>query len=51
MSSPGRPAADAIYVFAGDHPDAANAGIDVMFEFTPAGERIRRPALRQASRH
>jgi hypothetical protein len=34
---------DAIYVFACDHPDARNAAINVMFEFTPAGERIRRP--------
>src|SRR5215471_14906644 len=33
----------AIYVFACDHPDARNASINVMFEFLPAGERIRRP--------
>jgi hypothetical protein len=38
--------ADAIYVFAGDHPDASSAGINIMFEFTPEGERIRRPAIR-----
>jgi hypothetical protein len=37
---------DAIYVFAGDHPDASSAGINIMFEFTPEGERIRRPAIR-----
>jgi hypothetical protein len=43
--------ADAIYVFASDHPDAGNAAINVMFEFTPAGERIRRPGTRTASRH
>jgi len=43
--------ADAIYVFAGDHPDARNAGINVMFEFTPQGERIRRPGTRTATRH
>jgi hypothetical protein len=35
--------ADAIYVFACDHPDASSAGVNIMFEFTPAGERIRRP--------
>ena len=43
--------ADAIYVFACDHPDARNAAINVMFEFTPAGERIRRPGTRTAPRH
>jgi hypothetical protein len=26
---------DAIYIFACDHPDARNAAINVMFEFTP----------------
>jgi hypothetical protein len=35
---------DAVYVFACDHPDASSAGIDIMFEFTPEGERIRRAA-------
>jgi hypothetical protein len=43
--------ADAVYVFACDHPDACNAAINVMFEFTPAGERIRRPGPRTAARH
>jgi hypothetical protein len=42
---------DAIYVFACDHPDARSAGINVLFEFTPGGERIRRPGTRAASRH
>jgi len=42
---------DAIYVFACDHPDARNAGINVMFELTPAGERLCRPAIRTATRH
>jgi hypothetical protein len=37
---------DAIYVFASDHPDASNTEINIMFEFTPAGERIRRAATR-----
>jgi hypothetical protein len=36
----------ALYVFACDHPDAGKAGISVMYEFTPAGERIRRQATR-----
>jgi hypothetical protein len=43
--------ADAIYVFACDHPDARNAAINVMFEFTPAGERIRRLGTRTVTRH
>jgi hypothetical protein len=43
--------ADAIYVFACDHPDASNAAINVMFEFTPEGQRVRRPAIRTAARH
>jgi hypothetical protein len=42
---------DAVYVFACDHPHARNAAINVMFEFTPAGERIRRPGTRTARRH
>src|SRR4051794_22713049 len=42
---------DAIYVFAYDHPDARNAAINVIFEFTPAGERIRHPGTRQITRH
>jgi hypothetical protein len=43
--------ADAIYVFACDHPDARNAAIEITFEFTLGGERIRRPGDRNASRH
>ena len=43
--------ADAIYVFACDHPDGRAASVNVMFEFTPAGTRIRRPGTRTASRH
>jgi hypothetical protein len=43
--------ADAVYVFACDHPDARNAAINVMFEFTPAGARIPRPGPRTAARH
>jgi hypothetical protein len=42
---------DAVYVFSCDHPDARNAAINVMFEFTPAGERIRRPGTRTVRRH
>ena len=42
---------DAIYVFACDHPDAHNVAINVMFEFTPAGGRIRHPGTRTAARH
>jgi hypothetical protein len=42
---------DAVYVFACDHPDASEAAVNVMFEFTPAGERIRRPGIRGAARH
>ena len=41
----------AVYVFACDHPDARDTTINVMFEFTPAGERICRPAIRTAARH
>ncbi len=41
----------AVYVFAHDHPDASNAGINIMFEFTPEGERIRHPGIRAATRH
>ena len=50
VASTPQPAA-ALYVFACDHPDAAKAGINVMFEFTPEGERIRRPGVRAATRH
>ena len=42
---------DAIYAFASDHPDARSAAINVMLEYTPAGECIRRPPLRNAPRH
>ena len=38
-------------VFACDHPDTRIAAINVMFEFTPGGERIRRPGTHTASRH
>jgi hypothetical protein len=41
----------ALYVFASDHPDACKAAINVMFEFTSAGQRIRRPGPRAAVRH
>lgn len=41
----------AVYVFASDHPDAGNPALNVMFEFTSAGERIRRPAISKPSRH
>jgi hypothetical protein len=40
-----------VYVFACDHPDARNAAITIMVEQTPAGERIRRPGIRRATRH
>jgi hypothetical protein len=43
--------ADAVYIFACDHPDARNAAINVMFEFTPVGERIPRPSTQIAARH
>ena len=36
----------AVYGFACNHSDASNVGISVMFEFTPAGGRIRRTATR-----
>jgi hypothetical protein len=45
-SWPGR----AVYVFACDHPDARSITINAMFEFTPAGERIRHPGLRAVTR-
>jgi hypothetical protein len=41
----------AVYVFACDHPDARDAAINVMLEFTPEGQRIRRPGLRTSARH
>lgn len=40
----------AVYAFAGDHPDARSITINRMFEFTPAGERIRHPGLRSVTR-
>ncbi len=43
--------ADTVYVFACDHSDAQNTAINVMFEFTPAGRRIRHPGTRTAARH
>jgi hypothetical protein len=46
VASTPRPAA-AVYVFAGDHPDAAKAGINIMFEFTPEGACIRRKVTRR----
>jgi hypothetical protein len=39
----------AVRVFAGDHPDAGNARIDIMFEFLPDGRRI--PRDDRPSRH
>ena len=30
----------AVYIFACDHPDARNVGTTVMYQLTPAGERI-----------
>src|ERR1700760_2100020 len=49
----GRAAAgsDAIYAFPSHHPDARSAAINVMLEYMPAGERIRRPGIRDAVRH
>jgi hypothetical protein len=41
----------AVYVFACDHPDARDAAINVMLEYTPEGERIRRPGFRTSARH
>jgi hypothetical protein len=49
----GRAAAgtDAIYAFPSHHPDARSAAINVMLEYTPAGECIRRPRVRTSARH
>ena len=41
----------AVYVFACDHPDARNPGINIMFEQTPTGERFRHTGIRSATRH
>jgi hypothetical protein len=41
----------AVYIFASDHPDARDAAINVMLEYTPAGACIRRPGIRGAARH
>ena len=41
----------AVYIFASDHPDAADPAINVMLELTPSGESIRRPGIRTAARH
>jgi hypothetical protein len=43
--------AEAIYVFACDHPDARNASINVISEFLPSGARILRPGIRSANSH
>jgi hypothetical protein len=45
VASTPRPAA-AVYVFPCDHPDAAKAGINIMFEFTPEGACIRHKVTR-----
>ena len=45
VASTPRPAA-AVYVFAGNHPDAAKVGINIMFEFTPDGTCIRHKVTR-----
>jgi hypothetical protein len=45
------PRPPAVYVFACDHPDARNPAINIMIEPTQPGERIRRPAIRSATRH
>ena len=36
----------AVYVFACDHPDAANVGISIMYELTPDGHCICRTVTR-----
>ena len=41
----------AVYIFASDHPDAADPAINVMLEPTPSGESIRRSGFRTAVRH
>jgi len=41
LASTPAPAA-AVYVFAGDHPDAGKLGQNIMYELTPAGGCIRR---------
>ena len=41
----------AVYIFASDHPDARDPAINVFLEYTPAGECIRRPSTRTATRH
>jgi hypothetical protein len=41
----------AVYVFPCDHPDARDAAINVMLEFPPASERVRRAGIRSAARH
>ena len=40
----------AVYVFACDHPDARAVAFNLMFEFTPDGQRIRHPGYRTAVR-
>jgi hypothetical protein len=41
----------AVYIFASDHPDAADPAINVMLELTPSGKSIRRPGFRTSVRH
>jgi hypothetical protein len=41
----------AVYVLACDHPDAGNIGINIMYEFSPTGDCIRRPGARTVMRH
>lgn len=36
----------AVYVFAGDHPDAARIDLNIMYELTPDGGCVRRSAIR-----
>jgi hypothetical protein len=46
VASTPAPAA-AVYVFAADHPDAARIDINIMYELTPQGSRIRHRTTRQ----
>ena len=41
----------AIYIFASDHPDAADPAINVMLELRPSGEPIHRPGFRTSIWH
>jgi hypothetical protein len=40
-----------VYIFASDHPDAADPAINVMLELTPSGKSIRRPGFHTSPRH